>query len=120
MLENTETIEGILISLHRSGWSIGSTAFVTIGVGLMWVVSGHNGENLFRTEGDSRSAANRVRRHRSRFSRHRTRSNPGGCLGVVTRSILGSIDIGRADRSAQNDARAERTCAGITKAGRSC
>jgi hypothetical protein len=32
MLENTETIEGILISLHRSVWSIGSAAFVAIGV----------------------------------------------------------------------------------------
>jgi hypothetical protein len=89
MLENTETIEGILISLHRSGWSIGSAAFVTIGVSRMWVVSGHNRENLFRTEGDSRSAANRVRRLKSRFSRNRTRRNPGGCFG-------------RADRRAQN------------------
>jgi hypothetical protein len=36
-----------------------------------------------RAEGDSRPAANRVRRPESRFSRHRTRSNPGGCVGVV-------------------------------------
>jgi hypothetical protein len=36
-----------------------------------------------RAEGDSRSAANRVRQHENRLSRHRTRSNPGGCDSVV-------------------------------------
>jgi hypothetical protein len=41
-----------------------------------------------RAEGDSRSAANRERRHASRFRRHRTRSNPGGCFGVVGRMAL--------------------------------
>jgi hypothetical protein len=33
-----------------------------------------------RAKGDSRSAANRVRRRESRSSRHKTRSNPGGCF----------------------------------------
>ena len=37
--------------LHRSGWSIGSTAFATDDVGLVWLVSGHNGENLIGAEG---------------------------------------------------------------------
>ncbi|MGO9468468.1 MAG: hypothetical protein ACLQVF_30410 [Isosphaeraceae bacterium] len=40
--------------------------------------------NRSRVEGDSRSAANRMRRHESRFSRHRTRSSPGGCFGRRT------------------------------------
>jgi hypothetical protein len=36
--------------LHRSGWSIGDTAF-TGPSGRVWLVSGHNGENLIRAEG---------------------------------------------------------------------
>jgi len=43
------------------------------------------GSTRSRAEGDSRSAANRVRRRESRFSRHRTRSNPGGRFGVSDR-----------------------------------
>jgi hypothetical protein len=36
--------------LHRSGWSIGSTAFDGP-AGLTWVVSGSNGENRIRYRG---------------------------------------------------------------------
>ena len=36
--------------LHRSGWSIGDTAFARP-PGVAWLVFGHNGENLIRAEG---------------------------------------------------------------------
>jgi hypothetical protein len=49
MPENAETIEEMLLDLHRSGWSIGSTAFATPATGLVWVVSGRNGENVIRS-----------------------------------------------------------------------
>ena len=52
-----------------------------------------------RAEGDSRSAANRVRRHESRFSRHRTRSNPGGCVGVVGPTRATRLAVRRLARS---------------------
>jgi hypothetical protein len=44
-----------------------------------------------RAEGDSRSPANKVRRHGSRSSRQRARGNPGGRVGVVgpTRASIG-------------------------------
>jgi hypothetical protein len=47
-----------------------------------------------RAEGDSRSAANKVRQHESRFSRHRARGNPGARVGVIDRSHLGPISFG--------------------------
>jgi hypothetical protein len=37
--------------LHRAGWSLGDTAFHAVGGGLVWVVSGRNGENQLRAEG---------------------------------------------------------------------
>ena len=38
--------------LHQAGWSIGSAAFTDkAGEGLVWIVSGSNGENLIREEG---------------------------------------------------------------------
>jgi len=37
--------------LHASGWSVGDTAFVGEGGSLVWVVTGHNGENVIRAEG---------------------------------------------------------------------
>jgi hypothetical protein len=40
-----------LAQLHRAGWSIGDSALATDGGGLVWVVSGSNGENLIRVEG---------------------------------------------------------------------
>jgi hypothetical protein len=40
-----------LAELHRAGWSVGDAAFVTDAGGLVWVVSGHNGENPIRAEG---------------------------------------------------------------------
>jgi hypothetical protein len=46
--------------LHRAGWSIGSTAFATEAEGVVWVVSGVNGENAIRAEGPTEAAAWRV------------------------------------------------------------
>jgi hypothetical protein len=43
-----------LARLHRAGWSIGDAAFAVVGRGLVWIVSGHNGENLIRAEGPTR------------------------------------------------------------------
>jgi hypothetical protein len=42
--------------LHRSGWSIGDTAF-RVAASLVWVVTGSNGENRIRAEGASRDEA---------------------------------------------------------------
>jgi hypothetical protein len=42
--------------LHRSGWTIGDTAF-QVGDGLVWLVTGSNGENLIRAEGATRAEA---------------------------------------------------------------
>jgi hypothetical protein len=46
-----DTIKESLVSLYRSGWTIGDTAFHTEAGSLVWVVSGHNGENLIRSGG---------------------------------------------------------------------
>jgi len=48
--ENGEPAEA-LQHLHSAGWSIGSAAFAAVAGGLVWVVSGKNGENFIRTEG---------------------------------------------------------------------
>ena len=42
--------------LHGAGWSIGDAAFVGP-AGRVWVVSGHNGENLIRAEGATAAEA---------------------------------------------------------------
>jgi hypothetical protein len=42
---------------HRAGWSIGDDACAGDGGGLVWVDSGHNGENLIRAEGSTRDKA---------------------------------------------------------------
>jgi hypothetical protein len=44
-------------SLHRSGWSIGSTAFATTAGGRVWVVSGSNRENRIRADGATQAEA---------------------------------------------------------------
>jgi hypothetical protein len=46
--------------LHRSGWSIGITAFHATAGAVVWVVSGSNGENLIRAEGLTAVAARRA------------------------------------------------------------
>jgi hypothetical protein len=45
-----------LALLHRSGWSIGDTAF-QVGDVLVWLVTGSNGENMIRAEGATRAEA---------------------------------------------------------------
>jgi hypothetical protein len=37
--------------LHRSGWTIGDTAFVGRAAEKVWAVTGSNGENRIRAEG---------------------------------------------------------------------
>jgi hypothetical protein len=49
-----------LAALHRAGWNIGDTALLTDSGGLVWVVSGSNGENLIRAEGATPAAACRA------------------------------------------------------------
>ena len=44
-------------SLHRAGWTISSTAFATTDGGSVWVVSGHNGENLIRADAETEAEA---------------------------------------------------------------
>jgi hypothetical protein len=46
-----------LARLHRAGRSIGDAAFAVEGGGLVWIVSGRNGENLIRAEGPTRDGA---------------------------------------------------------------
>src|SRR5262245_15123392 len=55
---------------------------------IRWALPGKAKRTRSRGESDSRSAVNRVRRHESRFSRQKTRGNPGGCVGVVGRMAL--------------------------------
>ncbi len=43
--------------LHQAGWSVGDAALVGASGTLVWIVTGHNGENLIRAEGPSRKAA---------------------------------------------------------------
>jgi hypothetical protein len=43
--------------LKRSGWSVGVAGLATEGGGIVWVVSGHNGENVIRAEGRTEAAA---------------------------------------------------------------
>ena len=40
-------------ALRRAGWTAGDAAFTGPGGGPVWVVSGHNGENLIRAEGST-------------------------------------------------------------------
>lgn len=51
-----EVAESIL-ALKRAGWSIGDAAFVGASGERVWIVSGHNGENLIRAEGTTQDEA---------------------------------------------------------------
>jgi hypothetical protein len=50
------SVSAILARLHRADWSIGDAAFQCEGGRLVWLVSGHNGENLIRADGLTRAA----------------------------------------------------------------
>jgi hypothetical protein len=52
----TTHVEG-LERLHGAGWSIGDTAFRRPDGRLVWLVSGHNGENVIRAEGSTSAEA---------------------------------------------------------------
>ena len=41
----------IIDALHRSGWTVGDSAFVGRAAEKVWVVTGANGENRIRSEG---------------------------------------------------------------------
>jgi hypothetical protein len=60
MAGGVETILECVAELRRAGWNIGDTAFATDAGGVVWVVSGHNGENLIRAEGPTSAAAWRL------------------------------------------------------------
>jgi hypothetical protein len=53
----TEDVADAIIALKRAGWSIGDAAFVGTMRKRVWVVSGHNGENLIRAEGTTQDGA---------------------------------------------------------------
>jgi hypothetical protein len=55
--DDADPIDEALDRLHRAGWSIGDVAFRDGAGGLLWIVSGSNGENLIRAEGATRSEA---------------------------------------------------------------
>ena len=55
--DEPRTSDASLASLHRAGWTIGDAAFGGIGPGLVWLVSGSNGENLIRAQGATRDEA---------------------------------------------------------------
>jgi hypothetical protein len=46
-----------LEQLHHAGWSVGVSAAVTTPGHLVWLVTGHNGENLIRAEGATEADA---------------------------------------------------------------
>jgi hypothetical protein len=52
-----DPIAEALGQLHRAGWSIGDAAVRDGAGGLLWIVTGSNGENLIRAEGPTRSEA---------------------------------------------------------------
>jgi hypothetical protein len=53
-------VDAMFARLHRAAWSIGDTAFENEGGCVVWLVSGHNGENLIRAEGSTKAAACRA------------------------------------------------------------
>jgi hypothetical protein len=55
-MDNLTPTDVALIRLHRSGWSVGDTAF-SGPHGTTWVVFGSNGENLIRATGPTQSVA---------------------------------------------------------------
>jgi hypothetical protein len=56
-MANGEPIVECLVALHRAGWSVGDTAFLTGAGGLVRFVFGSLGENLIRAEGATPAAA---------------------------------------------------------------
>jgi hypothetical protein len=57
MTANAEDITEAFDRLKRAGWSIGEAARLSRDGGLVWLVSGRNGENVIRAEGASQAAA---------------------------------------------------------------
>ena len=55
-MTDTDELAEAINRLHRSGWSIGDAAFAGQG-GMIWVVTGRNGENLLRAEGPTEVSA---------------------------------------------------------------
>jgi hypothetical protein len=53
----SRTSDVSLASLHQAGWTSGDTAFLGADSGIVWLVSGRNGENLIRAEGATRDEA---------------------------------------------------------------
>jgi hypothetical protein len=52
-----EDVAEATMAWNRAGWSIGDAALAGASGDMVWVVSGHNGENLIRAEGAIQSEA---------------------------------------------------------------
>ena len=52
-----QDVAEFITALKRAGWSVGDAAFVGTSGELVWVVTGHNGENLIRAEGATQGEA---------------------------------------------------------------
>jgi hypothetical protein len=56
--DNPDIIADALAQLHASGWSIGETTFIDVERGgIVRVVTGSNGENQIRAEGETAAEA---------------------------------------------------------------
>jgi hypothetical protein len=56
-MAEADDIAEALELLHRTGWSVGVAGLATGAGRIVWVVSGHNGENLIRAEGATEAEA---------------------------------------------------------------
>jgi hypothetical protein len=57
MSDEPQLIADALTRLRRAGWSVGDTAFHAEGDGLVWLVTGHNGENQIEGRGATAAEA---------------------------------------------------------------
>jgi hypothetical protein len=80
-MDNLTPADTALIRLHRSGWSVGETAF-SGPHGSTWVVFGSNGENLIRATGATQSEAWTEPERQAR--------EPGMLDGATGRASLGN------------------------------
>jgi hypothetical protein len=56
-VDDLDDVDQALKLLHAAGWIVGDTAVVTEAGILVWLVSGRNGENVIRAEGQTEAAA---------------------------------------------------------------
>ena len=56
-VDDHNVVDHCLKLLHTAGWCVGDTTFVTEASTLVWLVSGRNGENAVRANGEIQTAA---------------------------------------------------------------